>query len=351
MTGKVYSGAWMTDIDDTLIESGVMPDDEWILWLSEKIKILKKNNIAWIPMSGVALVKLGPRILFRLPEELLSHVLYYGGDGSQKYYYSTDSGCWNEDEGFRTVFSDAQGIAVLGKDKYKDILFEQQGEENKGEAEERTASACRFLEEKGFPSGTSILDEMKDILKKRGYDPDASETYFRGGSVSWMMLGDISSEPYKTEKAVSVRKELISHAEKRLKELNWLSDIGERPIVIPFPGARGIKFVLKGNNKEKATRNIVDSEGIKPENIVFAGNEIFEGGNDNMIRNIEEITLLSFGENTDPGKNIVSGGIGVEANRCWMNAVCRELENGSSWPEIIGMIKKGSINPESVKLN
>ena len=74
MTGKVCTGAWMTDIDDTLIESGLMPDDKWIQWLSEKISIFKRHNIAWIPMSGVAIDKLGPRILYRLPHDLLSHV-------------------------------------------------------------------------------------------------------------------------------------------------------------------------------------------------------------------------------------------------------------------------------------
>ena len=141
---------------------------------------------------------------------------------------------------------------------------------------------------------------MKLILNKHGYDADMSETYFRGGSVSWMMLGDISAEPYKTEKAAEVRKEIISFAEKKLEELNWLSDIGERKIIIPFPGARGIKFVLKGNSKEKATRNIISTEGISAENIVFAGNEFFKGENDNMIRNIDGITLLSVGEKTDP---------------------------------------------------
>lgn len=76
---KNYCGAWLTDIDDTLIESGVMPDNDWIEWLSEKLQIFNKNNIVWVPMSGVALVKLGPRILYRLPEELVSGILYYGG--------------------------------------------------------------------------------------------------------------------------------------------------------------------------------------------------------------------------------------------------------------------------------
>ncbi len=343
MTGKVYSGAWMTDIDDTLIESGVMPDNEWVNWLAEKIRIFKKNNIAWIPMSGVAVVKLGPRILFRLPEELLSHVLYYGGDGSHKYYYS--EGKWNEDEEFRTVFSDAQGIAVLGRDEYQNILNELSGGKagSESEIEKRIGSGCRLLENKGISPETSILEEMKGILEKRGYDSDASETYFRGGSVSWMMLGDISADPYKTEKAISVRKELISYAGKRLKELDWLAGIGDRPVIIPFPGARGIKFVLEGNNKEKATRNLVISEKIDPEEIIFAGNEIFEGGNDNMIRNIDGITLLSFGEKTDPGDNVVFGGFGVDANRKWMDHICEKLDSGFSWDEIVHMIKNKEI--------
>ena len=41
MTGKVCTGAWMTDIDDALIESGLMPDDKWIQWLSKKSVYLK----------------------------------------------------------------------------------------------------------------------------------------------------------------------------------------------------------------------------------------------------------------------------------------------------------------------
>ena len=77
------------------------------------------------------------------------------------------------------------------------------------------------------------------------------KTYFRGGSVSWMMLGDISAEPYRTEKAEKVRKELISLSEEILSEYNGLESLGDTAIHIPFHGARGIKFVLKGNDKER----------------------------------------------------------------------------------------------------
>ena len=67
-------GAWMTDIDDTLVYSGEMPDENKINQLADFISTLKKYHILWVPMSGVAMVKLGPRILFRLPSEVLARI-------------------------------------------------------------------------------------------------------------------------------------------------------------------------------------------------------------------------------------------------------------------------------------
>ena len=77
-------------------------------------------------MSGVALVKLGPRILYRLPEELASGILYYGGDGSELYYFDDESGEWCSDPEFKRLFSDAQGVAVLGRDNFRKALSEKE---------------------------------------------------------------------------------------------------------------------------------------------------------------------------------------------------------------------------------
>jgi len=340
-----FSGAWMTDIDDTIIESGEMPGDEWINWLSEKIRILKKYNIVWVPMSGVALVKLGPRILYRLPEDILSHVLYYGGDGSQKYYYSLAQNCWMEDEAFRTTFSDAQALAIVGLDEYRKALEDIYFETSKSEViiNKRLFDGRAILGENNIVFEPSILEEMKGILRTNSYDSDLSETYFRGGSVSWMMLGDISADPYKAEKTIKLRKELISFALKRLFINDGFRSIGKSSISIPFPGARGIKFVLEGNNKEKASRDLIEAEGIEGNSVIFTGNEIFEGGNDNMIRNIEGITLLSVGDRTDPGKNVIFGGIGVKANNRWLNLVCDKLISGFEWEKILDSIKNSVI--------
>ena len=83
----IFSGAWLTDIDDTLIPSGQKPDKQWIETLSDFIRILKQYNILWAPVSGVAIEKMGDRLLYRLPTDILSHVIYYGGEGSSKSYF------------------------------------------------------------------------------------------------------------------------------------------------------------------------------------------------------------------------------------------------------------------------
>ena len=119
MINNLYQGAWMTDIDDTLVLSGEMPDQSRLDAISNFTKILKKHEILWIPMSGVAMVKLGPRILFRLPKNDFSHIFYYGGDGSLKYFFDEESKEWKEDNNFSRLFSDAQSLIVLGEKEFQ----------------------------------------------------------------------------------------------------------------------------------------------------------------------------------------------------------------------------------------
>ena len=168
------------------------------------------------------------------------------------------------------------------------------------------------------------------------------ETYFRGGSVSWMMLGDISAEPYETKKALNLRKkELIPFIKKRLNELNDLSPLGEKDITIPFPGARGIKFILKGNDKERGTKDLIEVEGIEPLGMVFFGNELFKGGNDNMLRKFKDITLISVGKMEDPG--VVNGGDSEEHTWRWLEMMSKLLIKGDDIKDILTRIRKGDI--------
>ena len=69
-----FSGAWLTDIDDTLIRSGYFPDDDWIQSLAVFIRRLQSHNIVWVPVSGVAINKMGARLLFRLPKDVLVEI-------------------------------------------------------------------------------------------------------------------------------------------------------------------------------------------------------------------------------------------------------------------------------------
>lgn len=333
-------GAWVTDIDDTLIESGVTPSDIWIEWLSEKIRILRDSGILFVPMSGVAMTKLGPRILYRLPEDILTDVLYYAGDGSQKYHYDIEAKEWIEDRSFQRVFSDLQALAVLGQTEFmkskKEIYNSRITDLNEMEKKLKTL---------GFDAKRGIIGFLLDELEKNGFDPDKSDIYYRGGSISWLILGDISAEFYKNSEIECLRKKLIKLAKEILKDNGNLVLLGEEEITIPFPGARGIKFVLKGNSKERSIKDLINNFSFKKENILFAGNELFKDGNDNMIRNIKGITLLSVGEHTEPGDFVVEGGVGIDANRRWMDSICNMLLSGYSWRGILKemRIKKRSL--------
>lgn len=336
-------GAWVTDVDDSVIMSGALPTEEILSALSRLITELKKRHVLWVAMSGVAMAKMGSRLLYRLPEELLDNVVYYAGDGSQRFIFNTVTRMWGEDIGFRKIFSDAQALAVLGKKEFVKQFEELSLQGEIKDVGQKLADAKALLSSRGYDPDRGILDLMKEKLHSGGFDPSESETYFRGGSVSWMMLGDISAEPYRTDKAVKVRKELLSLAESLLADKNFLSDIGEGEIHVPFPGARGIKFVLKGNNKERALRHLIQEYDIQPRKILFTGNELFTGGNDNMIRNIADVTLLSVTEGEDPGKNVVSGHFKdngsviseVNANLQWMDWAGHRMKQGYPWEAII----------------
>jgi len=352
MINNLYQGAWMTDIDDTLVLSGEMPDQSRLDAISNFTKVLKKHEILWIPMSGVAMVKLGPRILFRLPKDDFSHIFYYGGDGSLKYFFDEESSAWKEDNNFSQLFSDAQSLIVLGEKEFKLSLTQlsEISNSNSSLINKRVSDAKKLLNKKGYDLSDCILDILKAKLNEAGIDSGLSETYFRGGSVSWMMLGDVSADPYHEESNLKLRFELIELSRNWLKEHNDLADIGKAGISVPFPGARGIKFVLKGNDKERSARDLIRWTGLNSKELLYAGNELFAGGNDNMLRKIDGVTLLSVGDKEDPGSCIVNGRTtkdgrdmeGVHANLYWMDWVSKKLENNEPWINILKEMRNGN---------
>src|SRR6056297_1617758 len=334
-----FIGPWMTDIDDTIIPSGIMPDSEWIGWLIDKLRCLKKHRIGWVPMTGVAIDKLGPRILDRLPADICSNIIYYGGDGSQKYYFDKATQKWKEDTQYRRVLSDAQTLAILG-----DAGFNRAFVSGPAEVERRRREARTILHEGGFNSTEGLLGEMANILQKHGFGEHKAETYFRGGSISWMMLGDVSVEPYQRKEAINTRAELLEYGKSRLRDEVYLRRFGSDEVHIPFHGSRGIKFVLKNNDKERGTRDLIKAESLTANSIIFTGNELFEGGNDHVITRVEGVSLISVGTKVEENSLIIRGGTGIEAYKTWMEHICMALEAGVSWPDVIEDIHTGKFS-------
>jgi hypothetical protein len=339
-----FDGAWMTDIDDTILPSGVTPDAVWIEWLSDKLRCLQRHRIAWVPMTGVAIDKLGPRILDRLPDDVRSHIIYYGGDGSQKYQFDSGTNRWKEDMSYRRVLTDAQALAVLGDQRF---LAAFGGEEPAGREadglESRRLKARKILSDGGFTSEDGFLGEMASILRRHGFEPQEAETYFRGGSISWMMLGDVSVAPYQTEEAIATRAELLQYGKVRLQDEGHLSRFGSEGIHIPFHGSRGIKFVLRNNDKERGTRDLMAREGLDAESVFFIGNELFDGGNDHVISRVKGVTLVSVGVETDPDPLIIRAGIGIEVHDRLLERACLALDGGDPWSTVVDRIRSTAV--------
>ncbi|MGA1873699.1 MAG: hypothetical protein ACMUHY_08505 [Thermoplasmatota archaeon] len=349
--------AILTDIDDTLLPSGIKPNDEWMARFSSILGALNDRNIIWAPMSGVAHSKLGERLLFRLPRNVRTNILAYLGDGSSKYRFDDVRETWVKDPGFDRGFTDAQSVAIIGSVRYERHLMEcPDPSSDSASMEERIREAVSLLERHNDDIGKDILPidprrglvgELEDRLNLSGLSGDLElkgheirdpETYFRGGSVSWMMLGDISAEPYEEKASYSLRRsDLIPYIRRRLKEHDGLTDLGNAGVDIPFPGARGIKFVLHGNDKERGARDLMEKFEIPGENVLFIGNEIFEGGNDDMLRNITGINLVSVG--VKQGTGVIDGGMGVDANWKIIERMKEEIDRGSSFDKVVERIR------------
>ena len=330
-----FSGAWLTDIDDTLIRSGYFPDDDWIQSLAVFIRRLQSHNIVWVPVSGVAINKMGARLLFRLPKDVLSHVIYYGGEGGVKSYYDSAEDKWSSPESYQRNFSDVQALVVIGEQRFYSALKIQYAIDKRADnIEQRITAAKTILQETHYSDMPSLIDQMEDELAQAGYASSKPETYFRGGAISWMMFGDISVQNYKGEHETATRNAINLFIRNKLAELDYLHDIGDNGIHMPYLHAtRGIKLILMGNDKGRAADDLIEKEAISPDSLLFVGNELFDGGNDNPIRRVKGVTILSVGEKEDPG--VIDGGVQVDANHYWMEALPGNLDAGKPWVEVL----------------
>jgi len=327
-SANLYSGAWLTDIDDTLIPSGKKPDDQWIAALADFIRVLQRNNILWAPVSGVAIAKMGDRLLYRLPEDVLSHVIYYGGEGSTRSFFDKTKESWCNDVSFQRNFSDAQSLALIGKERFSHALSFSEEQE---QIDKRILLAESILLDAEF-SKPCLIDAMEALLDEQGMDKSVAETYYRGGAISWMMLGDHSVEIYKGAKESRIRMQIRDFTQDWLDDNNHLLDLGEDGVKMPYKHAtRGIKMVLEGNDKGRAADDLIKTYQLSAQSILFVGNELFDGGNDNSVRRVEGVNLLSVGEKEDSG--VINGGVQVGANQRWMDYFASNLAQGHHWNE------------------
>jgi 2-phosphoglycerate kinase len=331
-----FAGAWLTDIDDTLIPSGACPDDVWINRLVDFIRVLKSHDILWAPVSGVSIEKMGERLLYRLPEDILSHVRYYGGEGSMKHFYDFAQKEWVYDESFCRHFSDAQAIALIGEKQFTDYLLQFQDQSS---VKKRIQTASKILQKENSDiAQCHLIQAMEQKLQSLGADPKPAETYYRGGAISWMMLGDRSVVDYKGIESTQQRLAVRDFASDWLEQHHSLKNLGEYRVCMPYKHAtRGIKIVLEKNDKGRAVDDLVESDGLQPSSILFMGNELFDGGNDNPVRRIPGIRIISVGEYEDTG--VIDGGVLPAATEKWMSWFENILGQGERWNHVVTQLE------------
>ncbi len=69
---------------------------------------------------------------------------------------------------------------------------------------------------------------------------------------------------------------------------------------------------------------------------------MFDGGNDDPVRRVEGVTILSVGEKEDPG--VIDGGVQVDANHYWMETLMSKLDNGKPWPDILQALPEDALS-------
>jgi len=235
-------------------------------------------------------------------------------------------------------------LVVIGEQRFSSALKTQYTIDKRADdIEQRVAVAKTTLQETRYCKMPCLVDQMEDELTQAGYESSKAETYYRGGAISWMMFGDVSVQNYKGEHETATRNAINLFIRNKLAELDYLHDIGDNGIHMPYLHAtRGIKLILMGNDKGRAADDLIENEAIAPDSLLFVGNELFDGGNDNPVRRVKGVTILSVGEKEDPG--VIDGGVQVDANHYWMEALHGNLDEGKPWAEVLQELPEAALS-------
>jgi len=132
------------------------------------------------------------------------------------HYFNTQQQQWLAEIKYQRNLTDAQSVALIGTKRLEHAL------QNSTETKERIRNAKNILSRHKFNAEYSLIDRMEAILAKAGFDTGNSKTYFRGGAISWMMLGDISVKHYQAKKEKKIREKINRYAHAWLENKNYL---------------------------------------------------------------------------------------------------------------------------------
>ncbi len=235
----------VSDLDGTLAQSKAKISSDMAEVISH---VLRRYKMAVV--SGGAYSQFQKQFLSELncPKELLSNLYLFPVNGSACYYYDNKYNTWRQ-----------KYFEALSLDEKKKIV---------------TALNDAIRE-----SGVDVSDPYGQLIEDRG-----SQITFSGRG---------QDAPLEVKQAWDPDK---SKRQKIVEKLgNKLSDYEVR-----MNATTSIDITRKGINKAYAIEKIEEMFGVKDEDIIFIGDALYEGGNDEPIK----ITGVDFIQESGPNETI-----------------------------------------------
>lgn len=223
------------DLDNTLVPSKTIMDDEMVGLFTE---LLTKKKVAVI--SGGSLEQFKKEFINSLPDTAnLSNLLLFPTDGTAFYKWSDSKLDWEK--------------------VYQESLTAEQ--------------KSKILN--AFDSVLSSINfDRENIKGKLIEDKDSAMTFSALGQDAELSI-----------------KEVWDPEQKKREEIKALLDPILADFEVRIAGTTSIDITNKGQDKSFGIKKMIEYTGIKIENIVFIGDSLFDGGNDNPVKNTGVTTV------------------------------------------------------------
>ncbi len=216
------------DLDGTLSESKQLITEEMFQALKELSSITKVAVI-----SGGSFEQVKKQLLFE--KKILENIILLPAEGSERFQYDINTKQW--------ILTHKEGFSKEIRDKVIELLKKVVVDERFGIPKEHFGE---YIEDRETEISLSALGQNAPLEKKEVWDPNSEK-----------------------------RQKIKAFLEKEIPEIEAF-----------IAGTTSLDILHKGFNKSKSLILLIDSLNLKKNEVAFAGDAIFPGGNDYSVANM-----------------------------------------------------------------